>query len=53
MDISNEMLFYGGMIASAASFLCIVAGLVIFKFKKMTLDHRFDEEYGKEKKDKG
>lgn len=47
MNVTNEMMFYGGMILAAASALGMVIYLLLAKMKKMRLDIRLDQEYGK------
>lgn len=53
MEISNEMIFYLGIALSAVSLVCMIIGLVMIKFHKLSLDRRLDEEYGKENGKKG
>ena len=45
----NEMLFYGGITV----FICSgIAAVISLKLKAIRLHAKFDEEYGKEKKEK-
>lgn len=47
MDITNEMMFYGGMIVAAASVLGMIIYLLLARVKKLKLEIRLDQEYGK------
>lgn len=51
--MTNEMIFYLGIALSAVSLLCMIVGLVMIKFHKLSLDRKLDEEYGKENGNKG
>jgi len=45
--IANETMFYGGLAVVAASvFAAVIAGFILV-IRKMKLNARFDEEYGK------
>lgn len=51
MELTNEMMFYGGMILAAVSAVGIVLYALIARMRKMRLDMQFDQEYGEIKKD--
>lgn len=48
----NEILFYGGIIVFVCSGILAVLSFGILKLKSVRLHAKFDEEYGKEKKEK-
>lgn len=45
--LSNEILFYGGIIVSACSLMAAIVVFFISKIKLAHLNSRLDEEYGK------
>lgn len=47
MNITNEMMFYGGMILAGASVLGMVIYLLLARMWKLKLEIRLDQEYGK------
>lgn len=50
--ITNETMFYGGIIISSFSLLTALVYFFISKIRKMNLDTRLDAEYGKRVKAK-
>ncbi len=48
--LTDEVLFYGGIIITGCSLLLAIIFLCISKIKKIRLDAQLDEEYGKRKK---
>lgn len=48
--ITNEAIFYGGIIIAACSLLAALIYFFISKIRKMNLDARLDAEYGKKVK---
>ena len=52
MEITNEMMFYGGIILASASALIMLIYLLTARIRKMKLDLQLDQEYGKTGKDK-
>jgi len=44
--ITNELLFYGGLIVAAASLLAFIIFLLISKLMNVSLEAKFKEEYG-------
>lgn len=44
--ITDEVLFYGGIVLAAFSFFALVIYLLIFKIGTVRLDVRLDQEYG-------
>lgn len=51
-SISNEMLFYGGLLVAIA---CVILGVLyagVYTIGKKRLNSRLDEEYGKQPKKK-
>ena len=48
IQINNQVLFYGGIIISAVSVIGLLASIVLFKYKRIKVDTKLDEEYGKE-----
>lgn len=45
--LTDELLFYGGMIIAACSLLTASIGLIILLIRKKYLNARLDMEYGK------
>ncbi len=45
--LTNEVLFYGGMIVSACSLIFGIMDYVILYIKRIRLNIKLDEEYGK------
>lgn len=52
MHITNEMMFYGGIILVAASALGMILYLLVARLKKIKLDMQLDQEYGKAEKNR-
>ncbi|MBS6395813.1 MAG: hypothetical protein KH452_01495 [Clostridiales bacterium] len=52
MGITDEMMFYGGMVLTAAGVLGLVIYLLTARLRGMKLDLRLDQEYGKTEADK-
>lgn len=50
--ITDEALYVGGMVVAAAAFILAIICFCVFQIKKVRLDSRMDEEYGKQKNDK-
>ena len=48
----NEMLFYGGITVFICSGIAAAISFGTLKLKAIRLHAKFDEEYGKEKKEK-
>lgn len=48
--LTDEALYLGGMIAASAALISAVVCFCIFQIKKVRLNSRLDEEYGKQKK---
>ena len=46
--ITNEMMFYGGIVIAAAALAAGIVCLLTLKIKKTKLDAQLDEEYGEE-----
>lgn len=46
--LTNDMIFYGGIIISAIALLVALISIFIFTIKKMNLSARLDTEYGKQ-----
>lgn len=46
--ITNEMMFYGGIVIAAAALAAGIVCLLTLKMKKIKLDAQLDEEYGEE-----
>lgn len=46
--ITNEMMFYGGIVIAAAALAAGIVCLLTLKIKKIKLDAQLDEEYGEE-----
>ena len=46
--ISNEMIFYGGIIISSVALLLAIVFAFVFTIKKINLKARLDSEYGKQ-----
>lgn len=47
MDMTNEIMFYGGMILVGISVMGILVYWLIARLKKIRLDIQLDQEYGK------
>lgn len=52
MEITNEVMFYGGIILAAMSGFIMLIYLLTAKMRKMKLELQLDQEYGKSGKDK-
>lgn len=50
MDITNETMFYGGIVLTVISILGMSLYLLVARLKKMKLDIQLDQEYGKTEK---
>ena len=50
--ITNEAIFYGGIIIASCSLLVAIVYFFVSKIRKMNLDTRLDAEYGKKVKSK-
>ena len=48
--MNNELLFYGGIVITSLSIICLLFCIVINRIRSIKLNHILDEEYGKEKK---
>lgn len=48
--LTDEVLFYGGIIIIGCSLLLAIIFLCVSKIKKIRLDAQLDAEYGKSKK---
>ncbi len=48
--LTDELLFYGGMVTAAITAVAALLYFCIWKIRKTHLDVRLDEEYGKRKK---
>lgn len=48
--LTDEILFYGGVAASAASFVAAVFYFSISQIQKIRLNTKLDEEYGKKER---
>lgn len=48
--MTNETIFYGGIIIASCSLLAALVFFFIFKIKKINLDAQLDAEYGKKVK---
>lgn len=46
--LTNDIIFYGGIIISAIALLFALIFIFVFTFKKMNLSARLDTEYGKQ-----
>lgn len=51
--MTDEMIYIIGLITAGAGVLGAVAALFIFRLRRSELSRVFDEEYGKELKNKG
>lgn len=47
--MKNEMLFYGGILLCVLSIVFAIVLGSWYMIRKIKLDHKLDEEYGKEK----
>lgn len=45
-SISNEMIFYIGIIIAAVSLFAIIIHIAVYKIKKLKLKATLDSEYG-------
>lgn len=45
--VSNEMMFYGGIILTAVSAAGLIIYLLLYRLRKLRLDIQLDQEYGK------
>lgn len=52
MKITNEMMFYGGIVLAAVSALTMIIYLLIARMRKLRLNAQLDQEYGTSEKDK-
>jgi len=50
--ISNETLFYGGIVVDIIVLILVIIFFVMFYIDKIKLNDKFDREYGKELKPK-
>ena len=50
--LTNDMLFYGGIVITAVAILLALVILFIFTVRKINLNARLDAEYGKQIKSK-
>lgn len=50
--ITNEMLFYGGLLTVSGSFILAILFFSITQIQKIRLNVRLDEEYGKKERKK-
>ena len=50
--ISNEMLFYGGLAAAGSAAVILVIFLIVFLISGIRLNGKFDDEYGRRKKER-
>lgn len=48
IELTDEMLFYAGLIVSAVSALGLIIGICISKVKVAHIEAQMDLEYGKE-----
>lgn len=48
--LTNEYVFYGGILLSGCSLLAIILHLCISQMKKIRLNGKLEQEYGKKKK---
>ena len=46
--LTNDIIFYGGIIISAIALLLALIFIFVFTIKKMNLSARLDTEYGKQ-----
>ena len=46
--LTNDMIFYGGIIISAIALLMALTSIFVFTIKKINLTARLDTEYGKQ-----
>ncbi len=46
--LTNDMIFYGGIIISAIALLVALTSIFVFTIKKINLTARLDTEYGKQ-----
>lgn len=47
MNLTNEMMFYGGIALAGTSILGMVIYFLIARMRRMKLDMQLDQEYGK------
>ena len=52
MKITNEMMFYGGIILAAVSGTVLVIYLLTARMRRFRLDAQLDQEYGKTEKNR-
>ena len=50
--LTNEVLFYGGIIMVSCSLFAALVSFFVFKIRKLKLETRLDAEYGKKVKTK-
>lgn len=44
--LTDEFLFYGGIITAGVSAAALIVSLLMFRIGKLTLDSKLDAEYG-------
>lgn len=48
--LTNEMLFYGGLIVAGGSLLGFLFFVFVLQIRRIRLNSKLDEEYGKDRK---
>ena len=49
-SISNEMLFYGGIIAASACAVFLLIAILLFRLRSLKLKTKLEKEYGEKPK---